>query len=204
MDVLIARTPSGHLHGVSCANPPGFAETYIATMRRQGCTVEQISMSEWATRQHLRTAPVGKGGNWTPDEAPPAAVPEAPSPALDAVQDAPGAAAPATRPWKLFDPSRPHDGCEVDHLMAANEEEAVRLNWARTPREFGERDATFELAAPAFGEFGEVWHVTFTRGGGERYFTPLEVRPVPDPPPSSHALPSPDPKPPHMPSLFDL
>lgn len=95
MDVLIARTPSGHLHGVSCANPPGFAETYIATMRRQGCTVEQIPMSEWATRQHLRTAPVGKGGNWTPDEAPPAAVPETPSPALDAVQDAPGAAAPA-------------------------------------------------------------------------------------------------------------
>ena len=70
MDVLIARTASGALHGVSCANPPGFAEAYSATMERQGCTVEQISMDEWAKRQRLSYVPVGKGGDWTPPETP--------------------------------------------------------------------------------------------------------------------------------------
>lgn len=76
MHVLIARTPRGTTHAVSCETSAGFGERFTRTMQAQGCAVERLTLAGYAALRGLPAVPVPKGAPWTEEAAalePPAA-----------------------------------------------------------------------------------------------------------------------------------
>lgn len=65
MDVLIAHTPSGHLHAVTCDHPPGFGLSFEHNMVAQGLTVTRRSLEEHLQQQRRSPAvkPVPDGAS---------------------------------------------------------------------------------------------------------------------------------------------
>lgn len=69
MHVLIARTPRGTTHAVSCETSAEFGERFTRTMQVQGCAVERLTLAGYAALRGLPAVPVPKGAPWTEEAA---------------------------------------------------------------------------------------------------------------------------------------
>lgn len=67
MDVLTARTPSGHLHAVTCDHPAGFGLGFERTMTRMGLTVQRRPLAEHLELANARRTEISPPENAVPE-----------------------------------------------------------------------------------------------------------------------------------------